>query len=516
MHDDARRGEAELARRSPRRCAASSATTRKTRDEFLRLAHGDATVSDTPRSARWTMAPSSPARRAASVLAIARATRAQTARASHSSRAREALDATRARAIGSGAGALRAIVADPATDRARCEQIGTLELGGAPDILVNNAGVFSSRWRIGELPPVEFARTLEVNLVRAVRPRCTPSFRAMRARGSGHIVTIGSIADRAIFPETRAYAASKFGLRALHEVLRAELRGTGVRATLVSPGPVDTALWDPIDPDTPTGFTAARAHAAGRRRRRRGRYGCVTRPHDVERRRAAPLAQPEGRRVHRAHRALRCPRTHAETLARGVGDRAHRARHIVDGALGCPVCRRRVSDSRRRRRLAARSTARRRSTGRVAARAARSRKRAGGPLAAHAGPRSSAGRVAAGRVRGAGTRRRRSAWCTIAAPARRSARRIARRHVAALASVSRVTHRCRSPSRPARRAPSTADDDGADSARVSRERDAARAVAGRARARRCPAMACEPRARRSRMGRRRAQRAASPFVRADT
>jgi len=77
----------------------------------------------------------------------------------------------------------------------------------------------------------------------------------MRARGRGDIVTIGSIADHTIFPGNAAYGASKHGVRALHEVLRAELRGTGVRATLVSPGPVDTSLWDDIDPDTREGFT---------------------------------------------------------------------------------------------------------------------------------------------------------------------------------------------------------------------------------------------------------------------
>jgi NADP-dependent 3-hydroxy acid dehydrogenase YdfG len=71
----------------------------------------------------------------------------------------------------------------------------------------------------------------------------------MRTRGSGHIVNVGSIADRHIFAGNAAYAASKFGLRAMHEVLRAETRGSGVRATLVSPGPVDTRLWDPLDPD---------------------------------------------------------------------------------------------------------------------------------------------------------------------------------------------------------------------------------------------------------------------------
>jgi len=41
----------------------------------------------------------------------------------------------------------------------------------------------------------------------------------------------------------------------LHEVMRAELRGTGVRTTLISPGPVDTPLWDPIEPETRPGFT---------------------------------------------------------------------------------------------------------------------------------------------------------------------------------------------------------------------------------------------------------------------
>jgi NADP-dependent 3-hydroxy acid dehydrogenase YdfG len=77
----------------------------------------------------------------------------------------------------------------------------------------------------------------------------------MRARKSGHIVSVGSIADRVGFPENAAYAASKFGLRGLHEVLRAELVGTGVRATLVSPGAVDTALWDEVDPDNRPGFS---------------------------------------------------------------------------------------------------------------------------------------------------------------------------------------------------------------------------------------------------------------------
>ncbi|MGH7696625.1 MAG: SDR family oxidoreductase [Gemmatimonadaceae bacterium] len=125
--------------------------------------------------------------------------------------------------------------------------------GGAPDILVLNAGVFSLG-RIGELSPVGFAQTLALNLgapyilLHAFVP-------LMRARGEGHVVSIGSVADRAAYPENGAYAAAKFGARALHEVLRLELAGSGVRASLVSPGAVDTDLWDAIDPDHRPGFT---------------------------------------------------------------------------------------------------------------------------------------------------------------------------------------------------------------------------------------------------------------------
>ncbi len=123
----------------------------------------------------------------------------------------------------------------------------------APDILVNNAGVFFVT-PAHETSIEAFRDTLELNLtapfgfVRAFLP-------AMRRRATGHVVTVGSIADRTAYPGNAAYAASKFGLRALHEVIRAELKGTGVRASLVSPGPVDTPLWDAVDSAQREGHT---------------------------------------------------------------------------------------------------------------------------------------------------------------------------------------------------------------------------------------------------------------------
>jgi len=151
--------------------------------------------------------------------------------------------------------------------------------GGAPDILVNNAGLFPLA-RVEDTTRDMFVSALEVNLiapfllVRALLP-------AMRARGSGDIVTLGSIADRVTFPENGAYAASKFGARALHQVLRSELRGTGVRATLVSPGPVDTALWDEVDLDARPGFTPRSAMLSPDAVADAVRYA-VTRPREVD------------------------------------------------------------------------------------------------------------------------------------------------------------------------------------------------------------------------------------------
>lgn len=124
---------------------------------------------------------------------------------------------------------------------------------GVPSLLVNNAGSFHIAG-IEQESVEEFGRTLDVNLTGAFR-LVRAFLPLMRERGSGHVIMIGSIADHSAFPGNAAYAASKYGSRALHEVLRAETKGSGVRASLISPGPVDTPIWDEIDPDAKPGFT---------------------------------------------------------------------------------------------------------------------------------------------------------------------------------------------------------------------------------------------------------------------
>jgi NAD(P)-dependent dehydrogenase (short-subunit alcohol dehydrogenase family) len=146
---------------------------------------------------------------------------------------------------------LRCDVSDPDAVARVARRV--LEARGAPDVLVNAAGVFLVS-PLAETTPQEFGAQLAGNLVapflllRAFLP-------AMIARRRGLVVTIGSVADHHAFTGNAAYGAAKTGLRGLHEVLRAELRGSGVRATLVSPGPVDTPIWDPVDPDRRPGFT---------------------------------------------------------------------------------------------------------------------------------------------------------------------------------------------------------------------------------------------------------------------
>jgi NAD(P)-dependent dehydrogenase (short-subunit alcohol dehydrogenase family) len=124
---------------------------------------------------------------------------------------------------------------------------------GAPDIVVSNAGAFLLR-------ALEATETAEIDLQLAVNVKA-PFYIAkaflpsMRAAGKGSFISIGSVADHIGFPENAAYAASKYGLRGLHETLVAEYSGTGVRLTLISPGPTDTNMWDSVDLDNREGFT---------------------------------------------------------------------------------------------------------------------------------------------------------------------------------------------------------------------------------------------------------------------
>jgi NADP-dependent 3-hydroxy acid dehydrogenase YdfG len=142
-----------------------------------------------------------------------------------------------------------ALAVDLADDAATWDALDAMmeTIGGAPDIVVNAAGAFGLASAATETVAA-FDLALAVNLRapflvnRAVLP-------GMLERRSGLIVNVGSVAGRRAFRDNAAYSASKFGLRGYHEVLLEELRGTGVRATLLEPSATDTTLWDSLDPD---------------------------------------------------------------------------------------------------------------------------------------------------------------------------------------------------------------------------------------------------------------------------
>lgn len=146
------------------------------------------------------------------------------------------------------------LVADLSDEASVWDALDRLQesLGGAPDLVVNAAGVFG-------LAPVaqETLRSLDAHLAVNLRGPILVTralLPGMLQRGRGLIVNVGSVAGRRAFPSNAAYSASKFGLRGFHEVLLEELRGTGVRATLLEPAATDTPLWDPLDPDADPGL----------------------------------------------------------------------------------------------------------------------------------------------------------------------------------------------------------------------------------------------------------------------
>lgn len=114
------------------------------------------------------------------------------------------------------------------------------EAGGRLDGLVNNAGV-AIPGPLETLAIDDFRRQIEVNMTShvAVTQAMLPSIRAAR----GRVVFISSIGGRVALPLTGAYHAAKFGIEAVGDIFRQELRPWGIRVSIVEPGSIDTPIW---------------------------------------------------------------------------------------------------------------------------------------------------------------------------------------------------------------------------------------------------------------------------------
>jgi uncharacterized protein len=113
------------------------------------------------------------------------------------------------------------------------------EFGGV-DILVNSAGVALPD-HVLDARLEDLRQMMDVNYFGAVHA-IRAALPIMLHAGRGNIVNIGSTAGRRGDETLAGYCASKFALVGYTEALRLELFGTGVIASLVMPGPVDTPM----------------------------------------------------------------------------------------------------------------------------------------------------------------------------------------------------------------------------------------------------------------------------------
>jgi len=113
---------------------------------------------------------------------------------------------------------------------------------GEIDILVNNAGIGYTNL-LRETPLTDWQKVLNLNLT-SVFECIMGVLPSMRKRGKGTIINVASIAATNPFPEWGAYGVSKSALATLSECLAVEERNNGVRVTTISPGAVNTPIWD--------------------------------------------------------------------------------------------------------------------------------------------------------------------------------------------------------------------------------------------------------------------------------
>jgi short-subunit dehydrogenase len=113
-------------------------------------------------------------------------------------------------------------------------------LGGL-DIVVSNAGAgWCGPFR--DMPPGDIDDLIDLNL-RAPAHLLRAAVPDLVAKGRGHLVLVGSIAGLVGVANEVLYSATKAGLGGLAASLRAELAGTGVKVSLISPGVVDTPFF---------------------------------------------------------------------------------------------------------------------------------------------------------------------------------------------------------------------------------------------------------------------------------
>jgi NADP-dependent 3-hydroxy acid dehydrogenase YdfG len=118
-----------------------------------------------------------------------------------------------------------------------------LERFGRLDVAFANAGVYGeSGW---EADTPEQWETMVLTNVLGPAYTIRAALPALR-EGGGHVVVTSSAAGRRVLPSL--YSVTRWATAAMGEAVRQDLRGSGVRVTVVEPGGVNTPLWDHHNP----------------------------------------------------------------------------------------------------------------------------------------------------------------------------------------------------------------------------------------------------------------------------
>lgn len=107
------------------------------------------------------------------------------------------------------------------------------------DVLINNAGLAKGTAKFADADPRDWDVMLDTN-VRGLLYVTRALLPSMLKRPQAHIINMGSVAGRWVYPGGAVYCASKFAVRALSEGLRMDLQGSSVRVTNIEPGMVET------------------------------------------------------------------------------------------------------------------------------------------------------------------------------------------------------------------------------------------------------------------------------------
>jgi len=111
---------------------------------------------------------------------------------------------------------------------------------GRIDVLINNAG-FHQRGPGANVDANDLGKMIDVNL-RAPIMLTRLAIPYLGEAGGGAIINVGSLAGRTPVPNSATYSAGKSGLRAFTYAMFEELRGSGIKIAIVSPGPIDTGF----------------------------------------------------------------------------------------------------------------------------------------------------------------------------------------------------------------------------------------------------------------------------------